>query len=175
MNSLEEIKDFLKDFKCSEPVFKITKDYRSIVKFQLPRWEAKELLFQSLNPLERFLGANMIMVFDKETRQNKVEIPYLIDSLYGWVESQMHQLAEVTSSASQPKRTKMYKEMVGIFYENKRNDVFVNEVLPIINYYNKALTDSKTNNMSMDAHKSNVQALFNLLRKKYGRGTGTTT
>ena len=103
--------------------------------------------------------------YDISSKTLKINIDRLMPQLHDFIQDNITKLATETSLTDKPKRTNAYKEIVEIAYTHKRDEIFINDVLPIINYYNK----SKTDNTDIKIHMNNVQALFNILRKKYGK------
>jgi hypothetical protein len=91
-------------------------------------------------------------------------MPILYDNSY----TMMVEMAIETSPSDQPKRTSLYKDIVQIAYTHKKEESFINDILPILNYYYQQKTDSKDKS-DMTVHNNNVQALFNILRKKYAK------
>ena len=174
MNNIEEIKDFVSNIDCGYAVFAINRNH-STLELKLPEFHARMALNDSKNPLEVFISNSIDREFDKETRKLKVVFDSLMPKLCDWIQSRLIEMAMETSPSNQPKRTGAYKEMDMCCRINKREEVFINDALPIINYYYKAKTESKENNMNMVVHNNNVQALFAALRKKHGSGTTRKT
>jgi hypothetical protein len=171
MNTIEEIRAFVNAIDCGEPIFNITVNarYGSDVALALEDWPQKEQLADSLDPLTKTIGHSLERKYDIETRSLILSADNLMEQLYSFVQDSVQKLAAETSPTDQPKRTNAYKEIIEIAYLNKRDENYLNDILPIINYYNKSKTDDNTYGVDKKVHMNNVQALFGILRKKYGK------
>lgn len=167
MNSIEEIKTYLSTLDAGKAIFKVNFDY-SCLQMELSDWTTKtNLLNSGTTPLEFHIANKIERYYDKETRKMTINTENVIGGLSTFIYDTVLEMADDTSNVSQPKRTNAYKDIVLVTKLNCREDVFINDMLPVINYYYKAKTDSN-NELDMVVHKNNVQALFNVLRKKYG-------
>ena len=171
MNTVEEIRNFVEAINCGEPIFdiKVNNRYGSDVSLTLEDWPAKEQLTESFDPLSKTIGYGLQRKYNIETKSLVIDTNNLMDQLYNFIQDSVHKLASETSPTDQPKRTNAYKEIIEIAYVNKRDENYLNDMLPIINYYNKSKTDDNTYGVDKKVHMNNVQALFNILRKKYGK------
>lgn len=167
LNSMAEIKEFIQNIDCGKPIFKISYEYRSL-NLKLNSWKAKEELIQSNDWLLSGIGSNIDRRYDDTTRTLKIDLDRVTQPLNEYIHNSVIDLAGETSPSDQPKRTNAYKEICEISYQNKREEAFQNDILPILNYYYKAKTESKDKS-DMVVHKNNVQALLTILRKKYAR------
>ena len=167
MNTLEEIKTFAMTIPCGEPIFDITVNqrYRDDISLSLIDWPEQTTLTSSGTTIEKIVGYAVKRVYDVHTKELRINTEYVVPRIQDFVQNGVIKLATETSLTDQPKRTIAYKEIVEIAYVNRRDESFINDMLPIIDYYNK----SKTDNIDMKVHNNNVQALFNILRKKYSK------
>jgi hypothetical protein len=168
LNSIEEIKEFLTTIKCGEPIFTINTGYSDSISLVLEDWVEKDALRNSSDTILSFIGNSIDRSYSIEDKSLKVDIEKVLPKLGDYIYHAAVDMARETSTSDQPKRTLAYKEMVEIAYQNKREEVFQNDILPILNYYYKVKTES-TNKSDMVVHNNNVQALFTILRKKYAR------
>ena len=171
MNTIEEIRTFVETINCGEPIFniKINNKYGNDIFLILEDWPEKEELTSSRDPLNKTIGYGLNRKYNIETKSLVIDISELMNQLYNFIQDNVHKLASETSLTDQPKRTNAYKEIIEIAYVNKRDENYLNDMLPIINYYNKSKTDDNTYGVDKKVHMNNVQALFNILRKKYGK------
>lgn len=167
LNSIEEVKQFLTTIECGEPIFTINTGYNDSISLVLQDWKEKDTLRNSGDAILSFIGNSIDRSYSIEDKALKIDIGRVLPKLGDYIYNTVVDMARETSTSDQPKRTLAYKEMVEIAYQNKREEVFQNDILPILNYYYKVKTES-TNKSDMVVHNNNVQALFTILRKKYG-------
>jgi len=173
MNSVQEIKDFVNNIDPGKARFKISTLYNSLY-LETEDWKAKnDLVAGGTGPLDFYISSNLQRSINKETRKMVVDVDNIINNLNNFIYNTVVEMADETSPVQQPKRTNAYKDMVLVAKLNCREELFINDMLPVINYYYKAKTDSNNNEMDMVVHKNNVQALFNALRKKHGRASSS--
>lgn len=168
LNSIEEIRQFLTTIKCGEPIFTINVGYSDSISLVLEDWVEKEELKKSGDTILEYIGHSIERSYDNESKSLKVDVERVHSKMSDYIYNTIVDMARETSTSDQPKRTLAYKEIVEIAYQNKREEVFQNDILPILNYYYKVKTES-TNKSDMVVHNNNVQALFTILRKKYAR------
>jgi hypothetical protein len=168
MNSIQEIQTKMLATDPGKAVFSVTRFYDSMM-LEIGNWEAKEELRNAaVTPVDIFMVTNLERVFNRETKKMEVKIDNMLSKLQDFIYYVTVDMAEETSPVNQPKRTNAYKDMVLLAKTNCREEAFINDILPIVNYYYKAKTDTNNDEMNMVVHKNNVQALFNVLRKKHG-------
>lgn len=168
LNSIEEIREFLTTIECGEPVFTINTGYSDSINLVLQDWKEKDALRNSDDAILGYIGQSIERSYDIESKTLKIDAERVLPRLGDYIYNTIVDMARETSTSDQPKRTLAYKEIVEIAYQNKREEVFQNDILPILNYYYKVKTES-TNKSDMVVHNNNVQALFTILRKKYAR------
>lgn len=167
LNSIEEIKEFLTTIKCGEPIFTISTGYHDSISLTLEEWKEKEELKKSSDAILQYISFNIERSYDIENKTLKIDTERVLSKMADYIYNTVVDMARETSTSDQPKRTLAYKEMIEIAYQNKREEVFQNDILPILNYYYKVKTES-TNKTDMVVHNNNVQALFKVITKKYG-------
>lgn len=167
LNSVEEVKEFLTTIKCGEPIFTINVGYGDSVSLMLEDWVEKKALKKSGDAILEYIGHSIERSYDNESKSLKIDVERVHSKMSDYIYNTVVDMARETSTSDQPKRTFAYKEMVEIAYQNKREEVFQNDILPILNYYYKVKTES-TNKSDMVVHNNNVQALFKVITKKYG-------
>ena len=168
LNSIEEIKQFLTTIECGEPIFSINVGYNDSVNLSLKEWKEREELKISSDVILSVIGHSIERSYDIESKILKIDAERVLPKMSDYIYNTVIDMARDTSTSDQPKRTLAYKEIVEIAYQNKREEAFQNDILPILNYYYKVKTES-TNKSDMVVHNNNVQALFTILRKKYAR------
>ena len=125
------------------------------------RWPAQIEASQSNDWLKRCNSYNLRRTFcSTENKLVLVDKDSLLYTFYKQVFAAVRDIALEVSPADQPKRTKAYKEFVEIARQNTKHEGFINDVLPVVNYFIGDKTDPKV--------KKNVYGLFEILRKKYG-------
>jgi hypothetical protein len=168
MNSVQEIKSYLATLDAGKARFKVAESYSNL-EMEIDEWATKrDLVSTGKTPLEFFIANALERHFDKENKKMIIYTDNVTNGLSTFIYDTVLEMAEETSHVAQPKRTNAYKDIVLVTRLNCREELFINDMLPVINYYYKAKTDTKNNEMDMVVHKNNVQALFNALRKKYG-------
>ena len=167
LNSVEEVRQFLTTIKCGEPVFTIGTGYGDSISLMLEDWAEKEELRKSDDAILSFIGNSIDRSYSIEDKALKIDAERVLPKLGDYIYNTVIDMARETSTSDQPKRTLAYKDMVEIAAQNKREEVFQNDILPILNYYYKVKTES-TNKSDMVVHNNNVQALFRVITKKYG-------
>lgn len=169
MKSVQEMNDFLDQVDCGEAIFNITNGWGDDIDMRMDNWEYKSELTKSKDWLERCAAQDMRRRFsigeNKMVLQDKERI---IGSLCRHIRSAVIDAALETSPADQPKRTKAYKNIVDMAHSLERNDAYINDILPVMNYYYGAKTDSKESE-NMKVHGDNAFALLEILRKKHGK------
>lgn len=173
LNSVEEIRAFLNTIECGEPIFNIipgygSRSYGNSINIALEDWKEKEELILSDDPMLKFIGYGVYRRYDRETKSLMIDTDQVMPKVADFIQDHVMELARDTSPHDQPKKTNAYKDIAEIAYQNKRVEAWQNDILPILNYYLKAKTDS-TNKQDMVVHNNNVQALLGILRKKYAR------
>lgn len=159
MNSVKEIKEYIDNIDCGEAVYNVIDSYGDL-RLNLPDWQAKREASSSKNWLLRCTAHSFRRTFNStENKLILVDKDSLLIDFYRQIFSAVRDTAEDVSPADQPKRTKAFKEFVEIARQNLKNEGFINDVLPVVNYFLNDKTDSKV--------KKNVYGLFEILRKKY--------
>jgi hypothetical protein len=170
MNNLKEISDFIDTIPLGNAIYNIKNSYGDELSIKMQNWHEKEDLLASDNWLKYQIGRSISRKFDKDLNKMVLcskndaidEVKY---SIYNFCQV----LARKTSPAEQPKRTKAYKDFVDISYYNRNNDNFINDLIPIVNYY-KTHVES-TDSTNREVHKKNIFGLLNILRKKYAKSS----
>lgn len=165
IDSYKKLDNYLQIFDCGDTVHNIVSGWGGTeVALKQSDWPAKEEMSNG-NWLERCLKQSMRRVYDVEAKKMVLRDKDVIlkDGLRN-LRSAIKDVAEAVNPAEQPKRTKAYKEMIELAYAHEFNESWVDDVLPIVNYYYDTKADS-TNNKT---HCKNIYSLFNILRKKYG-------
>lgn len=169
MNSLEEIKDYVSKIDCGDSTYRIITSYRNTeIIAKLDDWPEIDSLHQSNNWIIRQIGGNLQRRFC--SIENKMIIDSddeirLINGIRNCIATEIISMSSTCSPADQPNRTKAHKEMISLCYEKQDDDQFINDTLPIVNYY---LQSKLTDPNNMKIHRNNVFALFEIIRKKYG-------
>lgn len=160
MNSAKEIRDFIDNIDCGEPVYAVTVSY-SDLNLVFPNWVDRSSMKNSSDWLQRCMSVHVRRKFNKESKELEIaDKEGLFRDTCIEILRAAKDAARAVSPAVKPKRTKAFQELVDIARNNKFNEKWVDDVLPIINYYLDNSTDSTV--------KKNVYGLFNILRKRYG-------
>lgn len=169
MNSLNEISNFIDTIELGDPIYSIQKDYSSDISICIKDWQAKQELRDSNNWLKQELASKIRRKFDRDLNKMKlIDKEDTVAHMKYFISTNAAAIVLKTSPAEQPKRTKMYKEIADISYDNRSNDNFVNDLIPIANYY---YSHVKNGTDSIEVHKKNVFGLLDILRKKYANKT----
>jgi len=168
MKTWKEVLEFLDNIELGEPIYKITDDGWGDLAIKMDEWAHKEELSKSKNWLERCMAQNLRRRFCSS--QNKM----ILNGREQIERAAKHHIvlaimdaAAQTSPADKPKRTKAYKHLHSVVEDNMENEQFISDILPVVNYYYGAKTDSKERG-NMKVHSDNTFALLEILRKKYG-------
>lgn len=165
MKSVQEIRDFLDNVDCGEPIFNIGLGYGDI-SISLSDWAYKKGLGHSKNWLTRSMAGSLRRKYSHDEKKLiLVDKDRTLRDAYRHISCAIVDVAKETSPADQPKRTKAYKGIVEITH-SEMNETFINDILPVLNYYFNAKTDSNES-MNMKVHKTNTFALLEILRKKH--------
>lgn len=166
MNNLQEITDFINAIPLGEPVYKINSKYLDEIGIELENWTAKEELRKTNDFIKSTIGKWIRRGFNKTNKEMVlINADSVLDEIRGGIIRMVRELVIRTSPADRPKRTKVYKEINEISYEERSNVNFINDLIPIINYY---YSHVELATESTDIHKKNIFGLINILRKKYG-------
>lgn len=168
LNSVEEVRQFLTTIECGEPIFTINTSYNNSVSLALTEWKQKEELRKSDDAILYFIGNSIDRSYNIEDKTLKIDAERVLSELGDYIYNTVIDMARETSTSDQPKRTLAHKDIQQIAYIHRSEELFINDVLPIINYYYQQKTDSK-DKQDMVVHQNNVQALFGIIRKKYGK------
>jgi hypothetical protein len=169
MNNLNDISEYIDTIPLGEPVYDISLSYGDDINMRMKDWEAKEELKCSDNWLDYQIGKNLHRKFNKETRKMElIDKEDLLNDIKYHVANYVPVLVKRTSPAEQPKRTKVYKELENIGYNNRKNDNFINDMIPIMNYFQSHVENGTE---STEVHRKNVFGLLDILRKKYGKSS----
>lgn len=167
MKSIQEIKDFIDNVDCGEPIFNISKSY-SDLSLNLSDWTYKEELNQSKDWVVRAMSHDIRRKYSSESKKLVLQDKdRTLRYAHRNIRSAIIDVARETSPADQPKRTKAYKDTIALAHSHEFDETFINDILPVLNYYIGAKTDSNES-MNMGVHKTNTFALLEILRKKHG-------
>lgn len=169
LNSLKEIENFIKDFDPGDAIYNIKPTpHKHMIIVELTEWKAKNDLHQSNSSwLNRHIIYSIGRTFDSKTSKMKMIYNSTLARVKDAIASQIMDVYHRCSPFEQPRRSAAYKDMAKICMENQNNNDFINSVLPVINYFYDTPKDSQYY-VDDKTHKSNVYALFEILRKKYG-------
>ena len=113
---------------------------------------------------------NAVSKYDKNSNMiTLVNKDQLIDDIKYHIASIVTNIVMKTSPAEQPKRTKVFKELNEIAHRNRKNDDFINDLIPVINYFESHVKSTDSTNTQV--HRKNVFGLLDILRKKYAKSS----
>lgn len=167
MKCMKDIDNFLDNIDSGDPIYKVGVGYNDII-LAIDEWQYANDLRKSDNWLERCVALELRRKFSFSDNEMVLrDRENIKDNILRHVRRAIYDVARMTSPAVKPNRTKAYKEMVDIAQAFYTDGKFINDMLPILNYYFDAKTDTK-DNKQFEVHKKNVFGLFEILRKKYG-------
>jgi len=164
MNSVKEINEFLDNVDCGEAVYSIDVGYGDLC-LNLSDWDCKNKLSKSDDWLIYQVADNIRRCYSASA--NKMILQNRDNTFRRICDRIVRVVIQVgleTSPAAQPRRTKVYKELMRVSNENEENSAFIDDILPVLNYYYKA--DKKSEDFKV--HTMNTHALLGMLIKKHG-------
>lgn len=168
MNNLNDIQEFIETIEPGEPIYNISvyKGYSTEIQMDMIPWQKVNEMKESDCWIDQSIGRRLGRKFDRDTKEMQVVYKdSALDEVKSHIKNMVSRMILKTSPAEQPKRTKVYKELDEIAYRNRANDNFINDVLPILNYYYSKRDEITDKN---NVHRKNVFGLLDILRKKYG-------
>lgn len=179
MKSIKEVEEFIKNNIDDGPqTLKVELSdshyYGQRIDIRFPDWESKIKLINS--PETHWLVKQGAQALDRkylveEKRIATVGHDRMTSYIKEGISDVLAQAIEKTIPAAAPKRTKIYKQLMDMYHTNKREDSFLNEVLPIVEYYRNS---SKEDKDSRAVHYKNIHTLLTILGRKYGNGNSSS-
>ena len=179
MKSIKEVEEFIKNNVDEGPqIFKVEMTdshyYGQRIDIRFAEWDSKRELIN--NPDTHWLVKQGAQALDRryiadEKRISIVGHDRMTSSIKEGISDVLADAIEKTIPAAAPKRTKVYKQLMDMYHTNKREDSFLNEVLPIVEYYRNS---SKEDKASKAVHYKNIHTLLTILGRKYGNGNSSS-
>ena len=168
MNSVKEIRDLLDNIDLGEPNYAITM-LDGELRIKLEEWKFKEEVKTADSFwLNKFLIGSLSREFCKD--KNKLILNGKAQAIAGCKYTICNKALDImgsTSPSKEYKRTKVYRQLSNAIINHKSDDYFIDDLLPVVNYYYKSLTDS-IDDKTKRIHANNTFALLSILGKKYG-------
>lgn len=161
MKSLAEFNQWLDSIEFEKPVMKVTSNYWGDLELGFEDWDKTKVIDRT-NWLMTAVQGNIDRLYDKELKHFYLDKTRAQEALYYIIKDYVISMAVKTSPAIKPKSTKLYRQIKAITYSQHKNDTFVNEMLPILNYWQKTTDTNET-------HNQNIQALLMIMCKKYSK------
>lgn len=167
MNSYEEIQNYIDNIDCGKAVYDINESYGNL-RLTLPDWQAEKEAANSRDWLVRCTAYDMRRRFcNLEKKLILADKDDLQRDFCRQIFMAVRDTAKDVSPAKMPKRTNAYKDFVEVARRKMEDKDFINDVLPVLNYWLDNKTDSKV--------KQNVYGLFEILRKKHDTSNRSTS
>lgn len=158
ISNYEQILEVINAAPCGDSKFKLILGECSIQIKPQDKFEYKQELMESEYWLYNIIGHAISRSFCANDKKwiPKKDTPYKIKNA---IMVDILDTIRKCSNSKMGERTSLYKEYRTIINKYDSNINFINNILPILNYYHSTPTD--------ETCKSNVIGLLTLLRKKY--------
>lgn len=169
INTLEELSEYIDTIDTGQPIYNISQRYEDEIKLELSNWDAIDKIKSSdywlHKVISRFISRKYSILEKKNIIKNKDSC--IEDIIYDMLGHRMRDILYRVSPAEKPKRTNFYKNFIELSIKSRKNKDFINDIIPIMNYYYANVKGQEDNQV----HTKNVFALLNLLGKKYAKSS----
>jgi hypothetical protein len=157
IRSWTEAESRINSLYLGEPIFIVDTDAQSLDIKPASRLNLDDQLTNDW--ADQLIKHNIKRYIDKDTLEWRVS-PDAIKSIAGAIHIEIIRIISKCLDAKDVKRTSLYKDYCYYKATHLDNAGYLNDIIPIINYYHTAPTDSTC--------KNNTIGLLQILRKKYG-------
>lgn len=142
--------------------------YGQKIEARMNNWTSKEQLLKHENWLVLAGTNNLRRYLSRDTNRIEISgIDGIVDSIKIVIANELERVILETIPAAAPKRTKIYKELMDVYHCHRRDETFLNETLPLVEYYMKVLSEDKE---ARKVHFKNIHTLLTILGRKYKNG-----